>query len=50
MTRAAAMLGNRGGPGGQEGRGRLPSTPQAALVCDVADCPASLLPVGPIWT
>lgn len=31
MTRAAAMLGNRGGPGAWEGRGHLPPTPWAAL-------------------
>lgn len=42
-----AVLGNRGGPGGWEGRGHLPPTPWAAVVCDIANCPASsLLPVG----
>lgn len=47
MTLAAAMLGNGGRPGGWEARGRLPPILWAALVCEVANWPASLLPVGP---
>lgn len=48
MTPAAPVPGNRGRPGGWEGK-VLPPTLQAALVCEVATCPASLLPVGPCW-
>lgn len=49
MTLAAPMLGNGGRPGGWEGQGHLPPLLQAALVCEVATCPASLLPVGPLF-
>lgn len=48
MTLAAPMLGNRGRPGGREDQGHPPPPLQAALVCEVAICPASLLPVSPL--
>lgn len=49
MTLAVPMLGNRDRPGGWEGQGHLPPTLQDALVCEVATCPASLLPVSPLF-
>lgn len=49
MTPAAPTLGNRGRLWGWEGRGHLPLPLQAALVCEVATCPASLLPVSPLF-
>lgn len=49
MTPAAPTLGNRGRLWGWEGRGHLLLPIQAALVCEVATCPASLLPVNPLF-
>lgn len=41
MTLTAAALPGRGW-------GHVPPHLRAALVCEVANCPASLLPVGPL--
>lgn len=49
MTLAIPILGNRDRPRGWEGQGHLPPTLQDALVCEVATCPASLLPVSPLF-
>lgn len=49
MTLAVPMLGDGGGPGGWEGQGQPPPLLQAALVCEVATRPASLLPAGPLF-
>lgn len=48
MTLAAATLGDRGAWGLGEA-GPPPSHPPAALVCEVANRLASLLPVGPLF-
>lgn len=42
-------VGEQGQAWGLGGQGHLPPTLQAALVCEVATCPASLLPAGPLF-